>query len=70
MSASDSELSWVQLEPSRHFVMAEDQARRCVMCGMSIEAGERYYASRTVDYSGVVRFHPDCAQQFARKTYA
>jgi len=67
MAASSRETAWIELMPSRHFVMAEDRERRCAMCSKPIKAGERYFGSRTVDYAAVVRFHSDCGEEYARK---
>ena len=63
------ESAWVKLVPSRHFVAAEKCARRCGMCHRLIEAGERYYASRYIDYSGVIRFHATCAEKYAKTIF-
>lgn len=65
-TASVREAAWIELMPSRHFVVAEDRERRCAMCTKPIKAGERYFGSRTVDYAAVVRFHSGCAEEYAR----
>ena len=60
-----SESAWVALRPSHHFVRTETRARRCAMCKAIIPAGERYYASHTIDYTHIVRFHVACAENYA-----
>lgn len=63
------ELAWINLAPSRHFIACEDRGRRCAMCHKIILAGERYFGSRTIDYTTVARFHPDCGERYAEMTY-
>jgi hypothetical protein len=66
-AATESDAAWIELMPTRHFVMAEQLERRCAMCNKPIKAGERYFGSRTVDYAAVVRFHRGCGEEYARK---
>lgn len=66
-AASESDAAWIELMPTRHFVMAEQIERRCAMCNQPIRAGERYFGSRTVDFAAVVRFHRGCGEEYARK---
>lgn len=65
----DGEAAWVNFSPSRHFISAEDQARRCLMCRRLIPAGERYFASRTENFDNVYRFHKGCAETFAEHIF-
>jgi hypothetical protein len=69
MRAASSDKSWVNLWPSRHFVKAEDRARRCGTCKKRIRAGEKYYATWKIDYSGVIRFHVECAEEYAEVVF-
>ena len=69
-ASTGSEAAWVKLMPSRHFIAVEDRRRRCLMCRKLINSGERYFASRTVDYGGIVRFHASCAEEYAEKIYS
>jgi hypothetical protein len=64
-----AESSWLKLDQAHHFALTETRPRRCQMCRKLIKAGERYFGSTTVDYSGAIRFHRDCAAEYAERIY-